>query len=215
VTCGIPIPSGSDPFTVTSEAGNIWYHVFCNEKHPIDERTFNEGWGDTRFSPIFEDDCKTPVHTYYLASTPEGAIMESLLHDVPLNSPGSIELNLLSSFYVVTLALVANIDIVNLHSKFLPKLGLSRSQLIESLPPCYPETRLWAKAAYLQTITAQGIGYGSRRDDSARCLMIFRQRLVGLELEPTFNIVDVECLAANPRRAEVFQLAKRLGVRIL
>ena len=42
--------------------------------------------GRPRFAPLAQAN-GTPVHTYYLASTPEAAYLESVLHDVPLAPP--------------------------------------------------------------------------------------------------------------------------------
>jgi hypothetical protein len=59
---------------------------------------------------------------------------------------------------------------------------------------------------YLQQSTAQAVGYGSKRDDSARCLMLFKQRL----LDPPFEILGEEPLAVGPRRAELLALVRSL-----
>jgi hypothetical protein len=71
---------------------------------------------------------------------------------------------------------------------------------------CYPETRAWAQAAYLQCPDAQAIAYGSRRDDAARCVMLFRQRLPSTP----FSVLTTESLAIGPRRDEVLALIRRL-----
>jgi hypothetical protein len=147
------------------------YHVYCTRgdaSTPAD--TFAEDWGDTRFAPIVTED-GTPVRTYYVASTPEAAYMESVLHDVP----------------------------------YLPRLGLTRAPLIDSLA-CHGQTRRWSQAAYLQRCAAQAVGYGSKRDDSARCLMLFKQRLPDLPIE----ILGEEPLAVGPRRADFLALVRSL-----
>lgn len=70
----------------------------------------------------------------------------------------------------------------------------------------YPQTRQWAQAAFLQCGSAQAIGYGSRREDSARCVMLFKQRLP----DPAFEVVGVESLAVGPRRAQLLALVRSL-----
>ena len=183
-----------------------WYHVYCTRSHSsMRADTFSEGWGDTRFAPILTA-AKTPVHTYYAASTAEAAYMESVLHDVSLSPPGMFEVASLAYFHLVRLRLPASLQYVGFHTPFLPRLRIERAQLIDSLPACYAKTRRWSQAAYLQCSSAQALGYGSRRDDSARCLMLFKQRLP----DPPFEVVHEEPLAVGSRRAELLALVRSL-----
>ena len=165
---------------------------------------------DPIFNPIFifQQTDGSPVHTYYAASTVEGAYMESALHDVPLDPPGQFDVGELVHFHLVQLTLPDALRCVSFHTPYLPKLGLNRAQLIDSLPVCYPETRAWAQAVYLQCPRAQAVAYGSRRDDAARCMMLFKQRLPS----PPFKVLSDEPLALNPRREEILALIRRLGV---
>jgi hypothetical protein len=84
VTCSIRQPGASEPFVldaVTPAQFPVWFHVYCTKKYPTKPETFSQGWGDTRFAPI-STGTGSPVHTYYLASTPECAYMESVLHEI-------------------------------------------------------------------------------------------------------------------------------------
>jgi RES domain len=210
MSCGLPTPGPAEDFTiraVTPQDHGVWYHVVCTWGHPDNNAfTFAEGWGNTRFAPIFQAN-GAPVHTYYLASTAEAAYMESVLHDAALSPPGLFELDSLRHYHLVTLALPTSLQCVSLHTHDLPRLqGLSRAQLIDSAPACYPETRAWAQAAYLQRPQAQALSYGSRRNDAGRCLMLFKQRLP----EPPFEVLGVESMAIGPRRKEVLALVRSL-----
>jgi hypothetical protein len=187
----------------------VWFHVYYTKTHPNRAETFSEGWGDTRFAPICRED-GTPVHTYYAASTPECAYMESVLHDIPLSPPGAFGVDELQYFHLAQFTLRHPLDCVSFHTPYLPALqNITRAQRIDSLPACYPETRAWAQAAYLQRSEAQAIAYGSRRDDAARCLMLFKQRLP----DPPFTVIKVEPLALAPRRKEILALIRRLRIR--
>ena len=210
MSCGLPVPGPTEDFTirtVTSEEVGVWYHVYSTLGHPgTTALTFAEGWGSTRFAPIVQAD-GTPVHTCYVASTTEAATMESVLHDVALSPPGVFEVDKLRYYYLVKLRLPPSLRCVSFHTKDLPRLQeISRAQMIDSSPACYPETRAWAQAAYLQMPDAQAIGYGSKRDDSGRCLMLFRQRMP----DPPFEVLGVEPLAIGARRAEVLALVRSL-----
>lgn len=208
---GLPAPGPTEPFTirtVTTEDIAVWFHVYCTASHPTVATTFAEGWGDTRFVPTDQAN-GSPVHTYYVASSRETVFMESVLHNVSLSPPGLFEVDSLKHFHLVELALPATLDYVSFHTKDLPRLGVSRAQLIDSLTDCYSLTRAWPQAAFAQCPRAQAVGYGSRRDDSGRCLMLFRQRLP----DPPVEVLEEHCLADPPLRREVLELVRSLGVR--
>jgi hypothetical protein len=211
MSCGLRVPGSAEDFTVravTTEDVPFWYHVYSTAIHPNTALTFSEGWGDTRFAPIEQDD-GTPVHTYYAASTRESVYMESVLHDVALAPPGLFEVDTLRHFHLVKLELPASIDFVSFHTLDLPRLKITRAELVDSLTDCYAETRAWAQAAFRQCPGAQAIGYGSRRNDAGRCLMLFGQRLP----DTPFAVREEHELAAPPWRAEVLGLVRSLGVR--
>lgn len=212
MTFEIPVPGPSEAFT-TVEVGPedvaIWYHVYCTREHPNRADTFSEGWGNTRFAPIVRED-GTPVHTYYAASTVECALMESVLHDMPLSPPGVFDVDDLQYFRLAQFTLSQPLSCVSFHTPYLPALqNITRAHLVDSLPAFYPQTRAWAQAAYLQRPGAQAIAYGSRRDDSGRCLMLFKHRMP----DQPFMIVGDEPLALSPRRQQVRALVRRLGIR--
>ena len=197
MTFEIPAPGPSAAFTtveirVTDVA--TWYHAYCTREHPNHAETFSEGWGNTRFAPMLRED-KTPVHTYYAASTVECAVVESVLHDIPLSPPGSFNVDDLQYFRLAQFTLSQPLTCVSFHTPYLPALqNMSRAQLVDSLPAFYPQTRAWSQAAYLQRPKAQAIAYGSRRDDSARCLMLFRHRMP----DPPLIVLNDEPLALPP-----------------
>lgn len=210
MSCGLPVPGPTDDFTVrpvTPKDVGVWYHVYNTRSRPgATALTFAQGWGSTRFAPLAQDD-GVPVHTYYIASTPEAAYMESVLHDVVLSPPGHFEVDKLRFYHLVTLKLPPVVRAVSFHSHDLPRLqSLSRTQLIDSLPTCYLETRAWAQAAYLQRPEAQAIGYGSRRNDAGRCMILFEQRMPG----PSFEVLEEETMVIGARRAEVLSLVRSL-----
>ncbi len=210
MSCGLPLPGPSEDFTirtVTRADVSVWYHAYSTFAYADTTAfTFAQGWGSTRFAPIAQASGK-PLHTYYVASTVEAAYMESVLHDIPLSPPGFFEVAKLRHYHLVRLELPLSLDYVSFHTPDLPRLqNLSRAQLIDSLPACYPNTRAWAQAAYLQRPRAQAIGYGSRRNDAARCLMLFEQRMPATP----FRVLSDEPLAIDPRRGEVLALVRSL-----
>jgi hypothetical protein len=62
-----------------------------------------------------------------------------------------------------------------------------------------------------RTIHAQGICYGSRRHDAARCLMLFGQRLPSRR----FNMLETELLATGELRRNIVNLMRRLDLNLI
>jgi hypothetical protein len=214
MTISLRLPTAAEAFTedkILETDRRDWYHVYSTENHPgTKPDTFNEGWGASRFSPLFQADDR-PVHTYYLASTVECAVLESVLHDVPLHPAGTFELDRLRHFHLVRLQLPYDLTFVSFHTSYLPKMSIARADLIDSSPEDYPRTRAWAQAAYLQQPTAQGIGYGSRRHDAARCLMLFGQRLPS----PRLDVLETDTLATGKLRRNMIDLMRRLDLNLI
>ncbi|GAB5097702.1 RES family NAD+ phosphorylase [Caballeronia sp. HLA56] len=212
MTFSVPIaPAGANFKTITLKPDDVqhWYHVYSTEWHPNTATTFAQGWGDTRFAPIYQEN-GAPVHTYYAANGVECAILESVLHDIVLEAPSAFSLDRLQHFWIATIDIPSALDLVSFHTAHLPALELSRAQLIDSLPTHYSKTRTWSQAAYREVPHAQGIAYGSRRYDANRCVMLFEQRLD----MPPFRVVEDRSLALEPRRSEVIKLLRELDIPV-
>lgn len=210
MSCGLPAPRRAEAFAeevITHADVPVWYHVYRPSAR-IHGHSFNPGLGDTRFAPLTGVRGK-PVATYYAAATPRAAYLESILHDVSLEPPGVVDLAALGTYRIATIELPARIRCVSFHTPFLPRLNLSRSQLIDSPSLCYPETRAWAQAAFDQRRRAQGVIYSSRRDDAARCVMLFEQRL----RVKSIKVLADEAMDIAPRRAEFRVLVRALKLQ--
>lgn len=205
----IPAPGANEAFTIETLEPQTWYHIYCTEKHPVKADTFNEGWGQTRFAPL-SNPAGAQVHTYYAAATIRCAMMESILHDVPLMTPGSFRVSRLQHFHLATIRLTAPLQAVSFHSPFLPLLNLNRTQLIESLPAYYKQTSKWSEAAYAQTNGAAAIMYGARRDDAGNCIMLFKDRLP--DPAHPFEIVDDEAMASTGLSRQFLALLQQLKI---
>ena len=209
-------PGPSENFTVrdlSHEDAPVWYHVYSN-KPPYTTNTaltFNQGWGLTRFAPIRAADGST-LHTYYAATTRDGAYLESVLHDMVLGVPGFFDKSILDTHYLAKIKLQSPLKFASFHSHDLPALKLTRRQLIDSPPADYDHVRPWAQAAAIQCPAAAAIGYTSRRNDSARCLMLIEQRLP----TPPFELLEDTCIGTDLiLRREVLDLVTSLGFAIL
>jgi hypothetical protein len=208
MSCGLPAPGVAEPFveeTITHTQVRVWYHLYRPSAR-IKADSFNPGLGDTRFAPLAATRKKV-VSTYYAASTPRAAYLESILHDVSLEPPGVVDLDTLRSYRIATIELPAAVRCVSFHTPFLPRLKLTRAQIIDSPSACYPETRAWAQAAFRQRQNAQGIAYTSRRDDAGRCIMLFEQRF---RAKSIIKVRADEAMDLPPRRAEFRALVRAL-----
>jgi hypothetical protein len=87
----------------------------------------------------------------------------AIRHELRPAGPGPSEnfsLADLAHYRIAALELVDAIQCVSFHTPFLPKLHLTRGQLIDSEAACYPETRAWTQAGFDQRPGAQGIVLG-------------------------------------------------------
>src|SRR3546814_11448371 len=71
-----------------------------------------------------------------------------------------------------TIQLAAPLQLVNLASVPLRKLGVTRKQLIDTAKNQYSATRLWAEAIHRKCPPAQGLSWVYRQDDSARAVKL-------------------------------------------
>ena len=208
-------PGSEERFTVRTlrlDEVEHWYRIYpvTGASAGMGPLSFNQGWGRSRFAPI--QLAGHPAHTYYAASTLDCALLESVLHDVDLTRPAFFDLSLLLNFRVARVRMHGSIEYVSFHSHDLPRLGLSRAALIETLAADHHLTRAWAAAALEQRPAASGIGYTSRRNDAGRCLMLVAQRLPS----PPFQVIDDAPLGATKTlRNRACELIASLGIATL
>ncbi|UXJ50095.1 RES family NAD+ phosphorylase [Pseudomonas citronellolis] len=175
---------------------------------------FNPGLkGNARFSPIQDADEK-PISTLYGGSTFDCAAMETVFHDVPHTAGTKIYdkgklMNQLHSQLVPTQPL----QLVDLRSVALRKLGVTRKQLIDTEKDQYPKTRSWAVALHDQCPDAQGLLWTSRQDDSAQAIMLFGDRVKPGVLEQCDDSLSL--VAHEPTYDAVLDLAERIGVDVI
>lgn len=169
--------------------------------------------GNARFSPISNEKGDT-IATIYAATTFECAVMETVFHDVPFEAgfkpmdKSKLQRQLHSKIKVTCDLLLADLGTVALR-----KLGVSRTELIESDKDQYPCTRKWAEAIHAQREDIQGLFWVSRQDDRARNVVLFGDRISGNVLQ---QIGASRSLLNDPDvYNEVLALAQSIGVTIV
>jgi hypothetical protein len=203
-------PSKNSPKLLPIGAGAVW-RVHSASYRPTQ---FNSSdTGDARFSPIRRPD-GTTIPVLYGASTLAAALMETVFHDVP-TPPGGYILDIESlrdqDLAVSRIRPKRRLSTVDLSTKGLKRLGLQRTDLIDTPVTAYPQTREWAEWLHSAT-AAKGLGWTSRQDDSARAVALFGDRIP----ESAFRVeVDREPLCEDERLDVLLELAEHIGIERL
>jgi RES domain-containing protein len=144
---------------------------------------FNPGSGHGRFHP-FQSSRGTVVPTLYGASSLDGALSESIFHNVPVRgSDRAVRHSSLRSMQVSTVAARRDLTLIQLHGHGLGKLGVSRAELIDSEVRQYARTAAWAAALHVRQRSADGLIWVSRKFDTAFALVLFGDRVDRGDLE--------------------------------
>lgn len=160
--------------------GEIMYRVH-DAVYAVD--SFNPSpLGNARFSPI-GDSAGNVIPTLYAATTPQGALMETVFHDVPYK-PGfkRVSVGRLEGKLSSTLIFLSDFQLIDLGKIGLRRLGVHPHDLIDTTKAHYPETRKWAESLYGAYPQAQGLIWPSRQDDRARAVILFGTRIGASEL---------------------------------
>lgn len=166
--------------------------------------------GNARFSPVL-DRSGNVIPTLYAGNTLDCALMETVFHNVPYK-PGfkRLSLNILDGQVHSALKVKRDLHLIDLGTIALHRLGIKRTQLIDTTEVHYPRTRRWAQAFYEQFQKAQGLRWTSRQDDHAHAVLLFGNRIkpsdLSEESDPMPLITDGEAILP------VLDLAIRLGV---
>ncbi|MFG0828953.1 RES family NAD+ phosphorylase [Pseudomonas sp. CJQ_7] len=207
-----PEPAGDLHASFTELAEGTVLHRVHQSQYQADQ--FNPGVrGNARFSPI-QDEQGQAIPTLYAGTTLPSALMETVFHDVP-HTAGfkSFDKAKLAGQVHSTVRVEADLQLVDLSSVALRKLGVTRKHLIDTEKDQYPATRKWAMALHRQCPQAQGLSWVSRQDDSARAVVLFGDRIADGALQ-----VDGESHGLTEDASiydAVLDLADRIGVSII
>lgn len=168
-----PIPF--EPRSGILDAGSILQRIHSSRFRP---NKFNPGpKGAGRFH-FFGDPA---VPALYLAETREAALAETLLHDVPVGAPAPLPRSIYANSVLAGLELKRPVRIAEFFGLSLRAPGVEATQLTDTPMDNYPQTRKWAHAAHATGF--DGIGWMSKRDNSARAYMLFGDRVQEDHLE--------------------------------
>ncbi|WP_051242814.1 RES family NAD+ phosphorylase [Azohydromonas australica] len=132
-----------------------------------------------RFSPLRRPD-GTVLPVMYAADRVEGALMETVFHEAPCPSAGAhlqradIEAK---SLVLSQLNCSGPLTLIDLSSTGLRRMGLLRSQVIDTNAVRYSATRALAQHLYERMPQAQGLLWMSRLFDQSRSVVLFADRI--------------------------------------
>jgi hypothetical protein len=161
--------------------------------------------GNARFSPI-RDEAGAVIPTLYAATTPRGALMETIFHDVPYK-PGfkRVSTSRMAGKLHSTIAFHVDFRLVDLSRVALRKLGVAPSHLIDTTKARYAETRRWVETLYAQYPKAQGLRWTCRQDDRSQAVVLFGTRVQPSDIAPTGSATPLF------ENGAVYDLAKALA----
>lgn len=139
--------------------------------------------GPTRFAPIF-DATGVCVPSLYAASSVEAAVYETVFHDVPRRANRkSVPHEAVHLRDHSTLLLQRQLRLVMLHAPDLMKWGVTREQLVGSLPTQYERTMQWALAIHSQFTDVDGLVWTSNQCDLATAYLLFGDRVSEVDIK--------------------------------
>jgi hypothetical protein len=209
---GLPPPPKRLDATLVTWGGGLEFH----RVHDLafGGSAFNTSTkGNARFSPI-ADDAGVLIPTLYAGTTLDCALMETIFHDVPFMAgfkPFS-KLKMDGKVHSV-LNSAGDLRLIDLSTVALHKLGVKRTQLIDTTKTHYPVTRRWAQALYTQFPAAQGLRWTSRQDDQAHAIMLFGTRISPSDLG--WDSSSESLLIDGHAQPSVIDLATRIGVTLV
>jgi RES domain len=135
----LPDPPPSGTFCPLLEVWSRGSRIVRAHKSDFGATELNPGYGSGRFHPL-TDSRGQAVPTLYGSSCLEGALAETVFHGVPVRGRGRyLRSSVLKTYLVSVVIPRRDLRLVQLHGFGLRRLGLSRSELIDS-DPSHPST---------------------------------------------------------------------------
>lgn len=172
-------------------AGGTLYH--CHQQR-FGGAEFNPtGFPQYRFSPIYDDGGRV-IPTWYGASAPEGAVAESLLHDIPAVDPRAhLTAGQFVGRKVSTVVPARALRLIRLDHDGLRSLKLAAGEVTETEADVYPDTARVGQRLH-DTTDADGLVWISRRRNIDHAVVLFGDRVTGDDLTGAEVVYDFDTL---------------------
>ena len=167
--------------------------------------------GPTRFAPLSlaTGEC---LPTLYAATSLEAAAWESLFHDVPhITGPKFVRLRKVTTKVLSVIELADDMVVAPLHAPDLNRLGLAKTDLVETAPSAYRDTARWAEAFHRADPTVGGLRWTSRRCDPELAFLFFEDRVP----QSAWRVIErIEVSAAPDLLEEIRQIGRRAEITL-
>ncbi|MDP2183804.1 MAG: RES family NAD+ phosphorylase [Actinomycetota bacterium] len=151
----------------------------------------------------------------YAAHSPEAAIAESLLRDLPFGARGARELPgaALAARSLSRLRVTRDLSLVALHGAGLAKVGQD-TWLVHSDASEYSQTRIWGRAILAWNPRVHGLEWRPRHDDDGLSMCLYEDRAADrLQAVSTLPLWEGEGLALVRATLLAFGVASPAGVK--
>ncbi|OBB12801.1 hypothetical protein A5662_07705 [Mycobacteriaceae bacterium 1482268.1] len=137
---------------------------------------FNTTAVSRRFRPV--TNAKGTVSTIYGADMDQGALSETVFHDVPVRGKAKrVQRRAMIHMMLSTIIPTRNLRLVRLHGAGPNRVGATHANLIEASSRQYPRTALWGKALYECDPPFDGLIWRSRQYDDSLAIMLWGDRV--------------------------------------
>jgi hypothetical protein len=157
----------------------------CSTEFP--PNTFNPGLSPGRFRP-FPPPPATPIATMYGSNSGDGALGETVFHDVPTTGgPWDVPRASLYGQVRTVLIPLRDLSLVDLTNWAHKALGVDGRALVDCEPTEYPITARWGERLHDLPEAPDGIYWRSRQFDSAFVMLLFGDRVGTNELHVVYD----------------------------
>lgn len=167
----IVTPDGrtAEPAEETLGVGTLVYRVHSNR---FGAAEFNPGPKIAVVKSRFAFFGKQPVPVLYGAETPDAAISETILHDIPIGG-GRIDRNLVQSKILSPLVTTRPLRLLSPHGHGFRRLGVVAEDITRTPPRYYKRSVPWAEAAF--DAGFDGMCWMSRHHDTNKVYVFFQR----------------------------------------
>lgn len=169
-----PPPQPFAPEEYVVPAGAEIYRVFSHTRHAAE---FNAGVGSASRFAFFGE---PTVPVLYGAASPEAAVSETLLHEVPATG-GRIFFDDYSTKVLGLVRPRRDLRLASFMGTGLRRLGVEADQLTDTEASRYARTVRWAEAAHAAGF--EGVAWMSRKCNSECAYVLFGDRVETQDLE--------------------------------
>lgn len=197
-----------EPGTHIWEASDTIFRVF---DHGYGSAQYNATGVSRRFRPVL--DAGTIVPTVYGSSAEDGAICETVFHDVDFTAPsGSILHADLLTQLLAPIVPTRDLRLAALTDPHIERLEVAHGDIIETRADEYPATAQWGQAIYEHPAEFDGIVWDSRQHHATLTVMLWEPRAGVLRSAST---APAEPLFVGRGYYRVLELANAMDVAVI